>query len=103
MFLIISILFITVAIMKICGFNIIHRIKKISTERSENKKKYDKIISLACTAVGIVLLVFYLDSSRWLYGFLESELLLDILFVVLFIGIALMIDAPLFYKEGMIG
>ena len=103
MLLIISILFIIIAIMKYYGFNIVHRIKKIATQRSENKKKYDRIISLACSVIGIVLLIFYLDSSRWFYGFLESELLLDILFVVLFIGIVLMIYAPLFYKEGMIG
>ncbi len=103
MLLIISILFITIAIMKYYGFNIIQRIKEIGTERSENKKKYDRIISLACSVIGIVLLAFYLNSSRWLYGFLESELLLDVLFVVLFIGIVLMIYAPLVYKEGMIG
>ena len=102
MLLIISILFITIAIMKYYGFNI-KRIKEIGTERSENKKKYDRIISLACSVIGIVLLAFYLNSSRWLYGFLESELLLDVLFVVLFIGIVLMIYAPLVYKEGMIG
>lgn len=103
MLLIISILFIIVAIMKFFGFNIIHKIKKISTERSENKKKYDWIISLACSAIGIVLLIFYLNASRWLYGFLESELLLDILFVVLFIGTVLMIYAPIAYREGIIG
>lgn len=103
MLLIISILFITIAIMKYYGFNIIQRIKEIGTERSENKKKYDRVISLACSVIGIVLLAFYLNSSRWLYGFLESELLLDVLFVVLFIGIVLMIYAPLVYKEGMIG
>ena len=39
MLLITSVLFITAAIMKFYGFNIIHRIKKISTETSENKKK----------------------------------------------------------------
>ena len=84
MLLITSLLFITVAIMKFYRLNIIHRIKKINIKRSENKKKYDKIISLACMLIGMVLLIFYLNSSRWLYGFFESELLLDILFVVLF-------------------
>ncbi len=103
MLLIISIFFITVAIMKFYGFNIIHRIKKISTERSENKKRYDKIISLACFVIGIVLLVFYIDSSRWFYGFFESELLLDILFVLFFIAIVLLIYAPISYREGIIG
>lgn len=103
MLLIISILFITVAIMKFYGFNIIHRIKKIVTERSENKKKYDRIISLACSVIGIVLLAFYLDSSRWLYGFLESELLLDVSFVLFFIAIVLALYAPIAYREGIIG
>ena len=103
MLLIISIFFITVAIMKFYGFNIIHRIKKISADRSENKKRYDKIISLACFVIGIVLLVFYIDSSRWFYGFFESELLLDILFVLFFIAIVLLIYAPISYREGIIG
>lgn len=103
MLLIISILFITVAIMKFYGFNIIHSIKKISTERSEKKKKYDRIISLACSVIGIVLLVFYLNSSRWLYGFFESELLWDILVILLFISICLIIYSPIVYREGIVG
>ena len=103
MLLIISILFITIAIMKFYGFNIIRRIKKIDTDRAENKKKYDRITSLACSVIGIVLLVFYLNSSRWLYGFFESELLWDILVILLFISICLIINAPVAYREGIIG
>ncbi len=103
MFLIVSILFITIAIMKFYGFNIIHRIKKISTEKSENKKKYDRTISLPCSAIGIVLLVFYLNSSRWFYGFFESELLWHILVILLFISISLIIYATIVYREGIVG
>lgn len=103
MLLIISLTFLLVAIMKFYGFNIIHRIKKISFERSENKKKYDRIISLSCVLIGMVLLVFYLNSSRWFYGFFESELLWHILVMVLFISICLIIYAPIVYREGIIG
>lgn len=103
MLLIISILFITIAIMKFYGFKIIYRIKKIDTDRTENKKKYDRIISLACSVIGIVLLVFYLNSSRWLYGFFESELLWHILVILLFISICLIIYAPIVYREGIVG
>lgn len=103
MLLIISILFITIAIMKFYGFNIIRRIKKIAAQRSENKKKYDRIISLACSVIGIVLLAFYLDSNRWFYGFLENELLLDASFILFFIAIVLVLYAPIAYQEGIIG
>jgi hypothetical protein len=96
---IISLIFLLIAILKFYGFNIIHKVKKINTERSENKKKYDRIISLACALIGIVLLVF---SSGWFY-YLESELLLDALFVVLFIAIVMVVYAPIVYKEGIIG
>jgi len=100
MLLIISIIFVSVAIMKYKGFDIIHRVK---IERSENRKKYDNIISVACLLVGATLLVFYLDSSRWFYGLLESEVLLDALFVLFFVAIALMLYAPIVYQEGVIG
>ncbi len=103
MLLMISIIFMAVAMMKFYGLNIIHRIKKISIERSVNKIKYDKIISLACVFIGMVLLVFYLNSSRWFYGFFESELLWHILVIVLFISICLIIYAPIVYGEGIIG
>lgn len=100
MLLIISIIFIAVAIVKYKGFDIIHRIK---IERSENRKKYDKIVSMAFLLIGAVLLAHYLDSSRWFYGFLESEVLLDALFVLFFIAVALMLYAPIAYQEGIIG
>ncbi|MEE0944012.1 MAG: hypothetical protein UIM24_00985 [Clostridia bacterium] len=103
MLLIISILFIIIATMKFYGFNIIHRIKKIDTDRTENKKKYDGIISLDCSVTGIVIFIFYLNSSRWLYGFFESELLWHILVVLLFISICLIIYAPIVYREGSVG
>lgn len=103
MLFIISLTFLLVAIMKFYGFNMIHRIKKISFERSENKKKYDKIISFACVFIGMVLLVFYLNSSRLFYGFFESELLWHILVIVLFISICLIIYAPIVYREGIVG
>lgn len=103
MLFIISLTFLLVAIMKFYGFNIMHTIKKIATQRSENKKKYDRIISLSCVLIGMVLLVFYLNSSRWFYGFFESELLWHILVIVLFISICLIIYAPIVYEEGIIG
>ena len=99
MLLIISILFITIAIMKFYGFNIIHRIKDIKIERNENKKRYDRIISLSCVLIGTVFGVF---SSDWFYA-LESSLLLDASYVVFFIAIVLMLYAPVAYREGIIG
>ncbi|MBE7055673.1 MAG: hypothetical protein E7392_06145 [Ruminococcaceae bacterium] len=99
MLLIISIICIVVAIMKFYGFNIIHRIKKINIERSENRKKYDIIISLGCGLIGTVLLIF---SSGWFYE-LESDLLLDASYVTFFIAIVLLVYAPIAYREGIIG
>ena len=85
--------------MKFYGFNIIHRIKKINIERSENRKKYDIIISLGCGLIGTVLLIF---SSGWFYE-LESDLLLDASYVTFFIAIVLLVYAPIAYREGIIG
>ena len=103
MLLVISIMFIVSSILKFYGFNIIHRIKKISIERSENKKKYDKILSLAFVLVGTVFLVFCLSSSRWFYDFFENELLWCISGLVLFISTCLIIYAPIVYREGIVG
>ena len=50
-----------------------------------------------------MLLVFYLNSSRWFYGFFESELLWHILVILLFISICIIIYAPIVYREGIVG
>ncbi len=100
--LIISIIFATVAVMKFYGVNIIHRIKKISIERSENKKKYDQIMSFACILIGMVLLVYYLNSSRWFFK-LKSILLVNALYAGFFMAIILTIYAPIVYREGIVG
>jgi len=99
MLLIISVFFITVAIIKFYGFNIVQRIKKINTEKCENKKRYDRMMSLSCGLIGTVLLIF----SSGLISKLESDLLLNVSYVVFFIAIVLMIYAPIVYREGFIG
>lgn len=99
MLLIISIICIVVAIMKFYGFNITRRIKKIDTDITENKKKYDRIISLSCGLIGTVLLIF----SSGLISKLESDLLLNASYVVFFIAIVLVIYAPIVYREGLVG